>query len=83
MPPGVSDIRRFGEGGGCNEGDIEVCEASMSIGESAEEFDAEGRWVAGCPSSARARALPMSVIIGSQKKTINTRFLKRQSGEAE
>lgn len=42
MPPGVSDIRRFGEGGGWSEfGD--ASDGSGSIGDSFEEFEGDGR----------------------------------------
>ena len=60
VPPGVSDILRFGDGGGCKDDDDMSplpLVASIGDGDSLDE-EGEGRCVAGCPSSARARALP-------------------------
>lgn len=59
VPPGVNDIRRFGEGGGWRDDEEDACEASTSTGETLEEV--EGRWVDGWPSSASARAFPVRI----------------------
>ena len=64
MPPGVSEKRRFGEGGGgWRDVGEDVIDMSGSLGDGLDEFEGEGRWVEGWPSSAKARALPVSVII--------------------
>lgn len=57
VPPGVRDSRLLGEGGGCSDDD-EMSEGSM--GESFEELRGSDVEV-DPPSSARARALPMSM----------------------
>lgn len=77
MPPGVSDIRRFGDGGGCND-DEEAKEVSGSIGESLDD-EGDGRCVGGWPSSARARALPMSIIGSDHKRHKYLEFQKKNN----
>lgn len=59
VPPGVSEMRRFGDAGGCSPGSVEEEAAERSAGSSLA-----GVWrdvAMGPPSSARARALPVGV----------------------